>query len=317
MSNEETKPRRMGFDALDDAEFVSGGYEGSSRLHDFFIGVDPARGITEGRKAVLFLDEDPAMVWEHDLYSITRNMGDRHVCLTKNSIADRCPLCELDKDLKAVKGKDGKAKFSIWSRLVGYLTVIDCGDVVRDKATGDVKLVPYIKGDKRYIFGKKLLRANRGSTEKPGMLLALRRLREENKNRLTGRVFYAFRAGKLYEGIGNEYRTVEDGDAFPIWKGLDLSDEAAVEKANARLRTFLAGLAGSPAEGPNDKMLEYVDIRPADYDATVFASISVAEMEKLAAKLRAQIGLGGGSASTSNTGSSGGDWGDPDSDVPF
>ncbi len=315
----DTKPHtnRMGFDALDDDDFTSGGYDGDGggkKPFDFFISVDPDRGKVDGRKAVVFLDDDPAMVWEHDLYSITRQMGDRVYCLAKNGNDDRCPLCELDKDLKAIKDKNGKQKYGIWSKLVGYLTVLDCGDVVRDKLSGEVKLVPYTKGEKRYIFNKKLLRANKGSKDKPGMLNALRRLKEESKNRLTGRAFYAYRQGKLFEGIGNEYRPVENGDFLAAWKGLDPDSPESVEAANAKLCEFLAAMEGSPAHGADDKMLEYTDILPVDYDTHIFAAKSVPELEKLSSKLRAQVGLPplGNESYSGSGGQTGGD-----EEVPF
>ena len=318
--------KRLGFDALDDNEFANpsgdGGGGGDGRPFDFFIGINAKAGQKDATKRVIFLDEDPAMVWEHDLYSVSRKVGERVVCLKKNQIADRCPLCDLANDdaVKAMKDKNGKQRFAIWPKLNGYLTVIDCGDVIKDKA-GNVKLVPYAKGDKRYIFNRKLLRAGKGWEKKPGMIFYLRRKKEQYGNRLTGLVFDAYRGGEAVEAIGGEYSAVEDSKGnrvkFDFLLDVDYSDEHAVEEATNLLKQALVDMEGSPAQDVNDPLLKYVNIVPTDYDEHVYKSLSIPEMDKLAARLRAQIGLpsdGSGYVPPSDAG--GGDYG-ADEDVPF
>ncbi len=148
---------------------------------------------TEKTKRVLFLDGDPFCFYEHNLWSITRNAGDKAICLKKNGLDDRgCPLCESE----------------MWPSFVGYFSIIDMGDVVR-KAEG-VTLEGWTS-DKgiTYQFDRKLLGAKRGGKDKPGVLKKLSRLAQKHGGSLVGTVWDVYRSGAKTESVGDEWEFVE------------------------------------------------------------------------------------------------------------
>lgn len=146
-------------------------------------------------KRVLFLDEAPYTFWQHSLYEITRSGKDKEICLKRNRIAQECPLCDNE----------------MWPSMIGYFSVIDCGDVKRDDQ-GNVTLQGWVS-DKgvNYQFDKKLLGAKRGGKDKPGVLKKIARLAEKH-NGLKGCVFDVYRSGGKTESCGDEWDFVEKVD---------------------------------------------------------------------------------------------------------
>lgn len=111
-------------------------------------------------KRILFLgDANPVRFYEHSLWAVTGNGGDKEICLRRNDgLGGECPLC--DKEL--------------WPTFIGYYTVLDCGTV--EYGSGGVTLKPYIskKGD-AYQYDRKLIGLKRGGRDKPGMLKKIQR----------------------------------------------------------------------------------------------------------------------------------------------
>ena len=160
------------------------GKQAKSEIRRFWM---PA-GVT---KRVMFLDSEPFCFYEHGLWAITKN-ADKAVCLKKNGIEDRCPLCEAE----------------LWPSYTGYFSVIDMGDV--KEVDGEVVLEGWTSNKGiTYQFGRKLLGAKRGSQDKPGTLRMLQRKAMKVGGDLTGCVFDVYRTGAKSASVGDEWEFVQ------------------------------------------------------------------------------------------------------------
>ena len=149
-------------------------------------------------KRVMFLASEPFTFHEHGLWALTKTM-DRAICLKKNGIADRCPLCEAE----------------LWPSFIGYFSVIDMGDV--KVVDGEVKLEGWTSdAGVTYQFGRKLLGAKRGSKDKPGVLRLLQRKALKVGGDLTGCIFDVYRSGKMSASVGDEWEFVQKVDPDEI-----------------------------------------------------------------------------------------------------
>lgn len=140
----------------------------------------------EVTKRIMFLDEDPACLFEHNLWSITKTQR-KEVCLKKNNFGPECPICDAE----------------LWPSFTGFFSVIDMGDVTPDGLKGFVN-------DKgiNYQFIRKLYGAKRGGRDKPGVLTKIKRLADK-KGGLTGTVWDVYRSGSKVESVGDEFEFVE------------------------------------------------------------------------------------------------------------
>lgn len=265
---------QTGFDAMDEAEAESSKGYGP---RDFWV----PSGKT---KRIVFLDDTGFMFWEHGLYGLTKQVSDREICLVKNKIADSCPLCD------AGDHPSGK-ELRLYPSFVGIFTVIDCGDVLRNPTTKKVSLEGFkSKKGKVYQFDKKVLRAKKGSNEKPGMLPFIRRKKEQRGGSLLGTVWDTFRAGDKTDSIGNEWEYVTK---------IDVSTPEA-------LREGLMGLEGSPLTSSGDPLIAELNNLPLEYEK-LFVPKTPAQLQRYFSK------MGGGTGD--GTGDLGGQG--PEEDVPF
>ena len=184
-----------GWDDVDNEPYDAG--SSSSNVSKRFFWVRP-----EETRRVLFLDGAPFCFHMHELYSLTRNVGDFCVCLEKNKIADECPICTARKTLR---GDSGKRLFPSY---VGVFTVIDMGKVVRNG--NEVELEGFETRDGNVIqFNRRLYVAKRGSQQRPGTLKQLQRLAQRHGGELTGRVWDVYRSGKKVARVGDDFQFVE------------------------------------------------------------------------------------------------------------
>ena len=192
-------------------------------------------------KRIFFLDGMPMVFWEHNMYAVTRSSKDHEVCLKRNKISSRgCPIC------KAIT-KDGK---NPWPSLIGYFSVIDCGDVDIDDH-GETILTGYTVKDGTVIqFQRKLYGAKRGGKDKPGVLKKLQRLVKKHAgNDLTGTVWDVYRSGEKTENVGDEFTFIAK---IPRDQWLDYLVEMGADRERV------------------EKVLEPVDydkaFKPSEYD---------------------------------------------------
>lgn len=234
---------QRGWDGLDEEDEVQGGQKKEFGPRRFWM----PEGVT---KRVMFLDANPVRVWEHNLYSLTKNM-DREICLKKNGIDKRgCPLC----DLKAETDRGS------WASHVGYLSVIDMGDVSynrgQDRHTG-ATLQGYEKDGTTYQFGRKLYGAKKGGRGKEGVLQKLLRKAHQfcppDQGGLTYTVWDLHRSGKLVESVGDELEFVAAIDADDV-------------------QSYLLDLGANP---------EYLELEPLDYEE-IFTPSSYEKLQRLA-----------------------------------
>lgn len=282
-----------GFDALDEIQDGGGGggESSGSRVLNYWTPW-AGEGNTPTTKLIVLLDDEPFGFWAHNMWVYTKKSGDNEICLRKNGIADKCPLCE-----KAEQNKTGWASFS------GYLTVIDCGEVRFGAGEDDKErqIIDALEGwdngktgdsHRVYQFGKKLLKLNRGGKDKPGLMVELRRLKERKGGSLVGTVWAVTRKAQKEEtcGTGWEYRG-----------RIDVSSTESLKAA-------LVDLPGSPLHGTDDSMLKFVDNEPINY-AEHFEPKSYAQLASLVGMKVAPA-----PAPASNVS---GDDGDMDEDIPF
>jgi hypothetical protein len=240
---------QTGWDALDEVE-----NEEANRVNgvrDFWV--------TAGKKKrIVILDDHPFPLWEHGLWALTKQSSDREVCLLRNKIDEVCPLCEI-----TIPGKDGKS-YRLYPSFIGAFTVIDCGDVLRSKATQKVVLEGYkSKKGQVFQFNKKMMRAKKGSKDKPGMLPYIRRRVEDCGGSMLGTVWDCFRPGEKSEAIGSEWSYVGR---------IDVSSTEAMLKG-------LVEMDGSPLDSVSDKLLEGLDNLPLPYEK-IFVPKTVKQLER-------------------------------------
>jgi hypothetical protein len=143
-----------------------------SKVVQFFFGEDQ-RGI---KRRVLFLDGEDGMPFGFHLHShYVRGTGRRveEVCLLKNNLAPRCPLCE---HITVSKDKEtGKEKESNWyPSYVGCYTLLDMGRYVPRQGAEKPRLAPVERVYKGKTYKdqwrRKLLLLKRGGEKRPGAL---------------------------------------------------------------------------------------------------------------------------------------------------
>lgn len=258
---------KTGFDSVDEAanEYTN---NPSDEVRDYWTPV----GST---KRIVLIDDIPFCFWNHSLYELTKQAGDNEICLKRNHIEKTCPLCEAD----------------MWSSFMGYLTVVDCGEVVRQGA--DVSLMGYQGKNALYQFDKKKMPLKKGGKDKPGMLQKLRTFKDRKGGSLVGTVWDVTRHGKKEESVGADWEYVGR---------IDLSSSDALKQA-------LVDMEGSPLDSVDDPMIEDLTTEPAPYDE-LFQPKSIAQLAKLLP--------GGGQAQLAQQAEeSSGSYGDADDDIPF
>lgn len=192
---------QTGYEQIDEASKYGdegGGGSGSDKVREMWTSV----GAT---KRIVILDDNPFGFWQHSLWSLGVK-GEKPICLDRNGglaqTHGACPFCEESELHKKTNGSQGTQ--GLWPSYVGYITVIDCGEV-KSGPTGQ-----YLEGwvnDKltEYNYDRKLLPLKRGGRDKPGLLQKLRRLREKKQGSLVGCVFDLYRSGKKEERVGAEW----------------------------------------------------------------------------------------------------------------
>lgn len=262
-----------GFEDPDNYNSYGGGGGGDQNRKTFgFFIPDPAKAGHTVTKRILFLDTIPFAFWEHNFYKITGRSQEKCICLAKNNMDERgCPLCDNE----------------FWPSYVGYLTVIDMGEVV-SYDNGKAKLEGYVgKKDRLWWFDKKLICMKRGGEDKPGMLKKLERYRDRYGGDLTGTVWDVSRSGKLVESCGDDWNYVE----------------------RVRPEEFTEYLVRAGAQKDN------LDLTPVDY----YAEFIPRGYEDLARVVGAPSGRGGGGGGggTRTEGAGYGDGAPGDDDIPF
>jgi hypothetical protein len=188
----ETKPKQWARTGWDDAEDYWPDDGGRDFAFMRYFKVDPRT-----TKRVMFLDGTVFGFFEHDLFDFTKR-GNRVPCLKRNDLDKRgCPPCDA----------------GAYAPYVGYFSVIDMGTLVKDRKTGDFMLCG-VESRKDanviYQFERKLFGAKRGSKEKPGALIELKRLAEEHcGGDLTGTVWDCYRPGEKATVVGERFTFVE------------------------------------------------------------------------------------------------------------
>jgi hypothetical protein len=229
-------------------------------------------------KRIVMLDDTGFMFWEHGLYSLTKKVSDREICLLKNKIADNCPLCEAGEHDKELR---------LWPSFVGIFTVLDCGTVTLNPTTKKTTLEGFkSKKGKIYQFDKKILRAKKGSTEKPGMLPYIRRKKDARGGSLLGTVWDCYRAGDKTDSIGGD------------WEYVTTIDVSTPET----LRAGLVSMNGSPLTNVHDDLIKDLDPTPLQYDK-IFVPKTPTQLRRY---------LGGSAAHKPAEGAEG-----ADGDIPF
>jgi hypothetical protein len=206
---------------VDDADLPFGGGERDKNdVWSFYLGKeDYEKG---RRKRILFVEKVPFTAWEHELYSLTKNVGDNIVCLHRTGIEENnCPLCKLsegdDRYLSSLglsKKQVEDMKLNLWPRFVGYFTVIDLG-YCKYEGGKMTTLEPYVGEKASYQFQRRIYRAKKGSAAKAGVLKKLRQLVDRkggDELGLKGVVIEVGRSGKNAESIGDEIEFIERVD---------------------------------------------------------------------------------------------------------
>jgi len=220
-------------------------------------------------KRIMFLDEDPFTFHEHGLWGVNKDSRRKEICLVKNKIAKECPLCDAEH----------------WPSFIGYLTVIDMGDVVPGKKKGTTELQGWTNDQgQTFQFGRKLFGAKRGGKDKPGVLLKLGRLNEK-KNGLRGTVWDIYRSGQKVESVGDDFEFVEKVDP-ENWQ------------------EYLINLGANP---------EFLSLEVIDYNNTFTPSTP----EQLGALLGNKVAADSNSKKSSEVSVEKVDLGSDDDDIPF
>ena len=195
-------------------------------------------------KRFLFLDDDPAAMWEHQ-YKYDGKWTNWEPCHEKNKMLAKasggsCPIC--------------KAYDDRWPYFVGIHTVID--------------LTPWFtkKDNIEMCFNRRMFAAKMGSKDKPGVMKKLEKLKAKH-GRLRGLIFDVERPGSKTEVCGSEFDLVEkiDSDKIETYCMEQLTayvarrNEKADEKKQVTIEKLLEW---SPWEPYNwDDVLKATDIR--------------------------------------------------------
>jgi hypothetical protein len=240
---------QSGFDSMDEqdeqwkGEGGGGNGDGKFVLNYWTPWVEPEKGgpIT---KLIILLDDVPFAFWQHNMWYLTKKSGDFEICLKRNKIDPdgNCACCDQMETHKN------------WPSYGGFLTVIDCGQVVfgteeDDKERLEIKSLEGWDNGKSgkdhriYQFGKKLMGAKRGGKDKPGLMVKLRRYKERKGGSLVGTVWAVTRTAQKEETAGTEWE----------YRGrVDVSSKESLKQA-------LMDLPGSPLTSVEDDMLKFVD----------------------------------------------------------
>lgn len=200
-----------GFEEIDKADkYSDSGGERAAEVREMWTPV----GAT---KRIIILDDQPFGFWQHSLWSLGVKK-EKPICLDRNGglaqTHGACPFCEQTALHKKTNGAEGN---QLWPSYVGYITVIDCGEV-KTGATGQ-----FLEGwvnDKEieYNYDRKLLPLKKGGRDKPGLLQKLRRLREKKQGSLVGCVFDLYRGGQKEERVGTEWEYICRVDVSTVEK---------------------------------------------------------------------------------------------------
>lgn len=153
---------------------------------------------------VLFLDDDPMLLWEHN-YQYNGSWKQWDACLVRNKIEAQCYFCE--------RWPDKHPYF------IGFHSVINMTPWKSKK--GNV-----------YCYQRELFGARLGGRDRPGILKELERLRLKY-GRLRGLVFDVYRSGKLTESCGDKFDLVEKIEPAAIAEFRDEHLRAHLAKINA------------------------------------------------------------------------------------
>jgi len=136
----------------------------------------------------MFLDDDPATLWEHQ-FQYNGKWTNWEPCVIRNKFGPSCPVCDAYDDS--------------YPSYVGLHTVINMTPWFTKKAQQEVNF-------NREIFAAKL-----GGDKKPGVLKKLKKLKEKH-GRLRGLIFDVERPGEKTESCGSEFDLVESIDPSEI-----------------------------------------------------------------------------------------------------
>lgn len=192
-----------------------------SKVLQFYFDKDQ-RGL---KRRVLFLDGETGMPFGFHLHSHYVNATGKRVeevCLLRNGLAERCPLCEYKYHVK--DKETGKEKEMSWyPSYVGCYTVFDMGTPVM--RNGKPVLVPVERTYKgktyRDQWRRKLLLLKRGGEKRPGMLPKItemvgREFGEEVPN-FKGVIFDVVRnAGDQTDRVGDSWTLLKKNEDQPV-----------------------------------------------------------------------------------------------------
>jgi hypothetical protein len=140
-------------------------------------------GMENGRD-ILYLDDNPFRFFEHCGKDDNGHWNRFGICRRRNNIGDDCPPC-------------GEKNINLYN--IGFLTGIDISFAVGKEYRGERNY---------YLAERRLIGAKAGSTEYPGALADLHRIRER-EGRLRGLVIHQIRKGKKSPQIGDSFEVME------------------------------------------------------------------------------------------------------------
>lgn len=140
-------------------------------------------GMENGRD-ILYLDDDPFRFYEHCGKDDKGHWTRFAVCRRKNNIGEECPPC-------------GEKNINLYN--IGFFTAIDISFAVGKEYQGNRNY---------YLCERRLVGAKRGSTDYPGALADIHRIRER-EGRLRGLVIHQIRKGKKSPQVGDTFEVIE------------------------------------------------------------------------------------------------------------
>lgn len=237
----------------------------------------------EGKALLLFLDEDPTGVWQHQ-FKMNGKWDNFEICLKKSKIADRCPIDD-----------SGDKMFPSF---VGQFTVMNMTSWFTKKDKREVCF-------KREVFGAKI-----GSKDKPGILKKIERMRSQEGS-LRGSVYEVYRSGSKTESCGDEFRLVEKIDIKEVETYARTKLGEFVKRVNAKL--------AAKDHVSIDKLMERDPWKPINFEKlyeTDWKPRSLAELDRLFSRGGAAGSGGEDSKDFQDNDGGGGDSGGDD-DVPY
>lgn len=306
---------------------------GSGKLAQFYFGND--RSV---KRRIMFLDGENGMpfgFWLHEHFIRSTDKRVEEVCLLRNNLGDRCPLCDhksISKDKKT-----GEEKETTWyPSYVGCYTLLEMGMVIMEGGRSRIVPTERVYKGKTYRdqWRRKLLLLKRGGEKRPGALMKItnlvgREFGEEVPN-FKGVVCDVVRnPGDQTDRVGDDWKIVTYQDA-PL--------RVAPEKWVSYLQK-ICGMTDEELKNVEKyKHLEPIDHRAhwkektvAELERILAAAHSRGEPEKQDEEKPGGIREGGGGdyegKSESGMSDGGGEMGDPpgwvpgdqipDDDIPF